>query len=949
MAEAVLSNPTLSIGGALFLLAYGALVAIALRRPLLLRIAVREALRRPGQSVLIVVGLMVASSSIAAALEVGDTFNGWLTANALRDWGRVDVLVNAGSASFPRSVPAQLAGASRLQSTVSGVQGGVELVGSVADLDRELDRSAVRLTAFDPVSQPAFGAFGLSDGTRTFGQTLGNHQVLVSRKLAELLDARSGDRLRIGVNVNGADRTLDVNVGGVALPNGPGAYGLQPSVFMTLEAMSSLTGSDAINVVRITAKGSGQDEVDNSRQAVPVVRSVLKNSSLPFRVEAVKAADLDAQTTQSAVDRGILIVLSLLAVVAALMLAVNLAIALAEERRPRLGILRAMGLSRAGLIQTAALEGALYSLAGAVLSIGPGLTVGLLVAQQFARFSILGPGSPGLPDADLALQVPVKLTTIFAAITFAALLLLGTVVSAAFRTSRMTIVTAIRNLPEPVDQRGWLWPSIVSYGLLGIGGVLAVATNDLNWRLFGGIALVLVAARLTRRFLPRALQTSALGLALVIWALVWTVTANIAPFFATVTSVVGLALIVVSNLRVFELGIRLLGGRASRFVAILHPPLAYLTRRPVRTGLTAVGFGLLITTIVTMSGILQGSAAYLNTPLAYDVRVSSSSSSTIELPDSVMSKVSTQLAIPTRSYVGPLDTAAEGHENVPLNMYALTPDFVANPPVQLRTRYGHYPDDPSVWRAMLRDPRLIVTSANWGGCSGGSPGCSTTLAGSNGPVRFQTVGLTAPVLTPANLLEGLIASPEALQPFATRPAGVTVLLKLKPGNDATQVAKDIQRSLYARGVEAVSTHDLFVVPIQATHVVASTLELFLSLGLITGVLALGILAFRAVIERRHAIGLLRALGFQAGQILIGQFAENGLTVTVGIVLGMTMGTFWAHGGIQALVSPTVGFPLDWANLGLLLALIYGTLIVVTAIPAAQASRLPPAQALRLTE
>ena len=43
----------------LFLLAYGGLVVLALRRPLLVRLALREAARRPLQSAVVVLGLMV--------------------------------------------------------------------------------------------------------------------------------------------------------------------------------------------------------------------------------------------------------------------------------------------------------------------------------------------------------------------------------------------------------------------------------------------------------------------------------------------------------------------------------------------------------------------------------------------------------------------------------------------------------------------------------------------------------------------------------------------------------------------------------------------------------------------------------------------------------------------------------------------------------------------------
>jgi putative ABC transport system permease protein len=45
------------------------------------------------------------------------------------------------------------------------------------------------------------------------------------------------------------------------------------------------------------------------------------------------------------------------------------------------------------------------------------------------------------------------------------------------------------------------------------------------------------------------------------------------------------------------------------------------------------------------------------------------------------------------------------------------------------------------------------------------------------------------------------------------------------------------------------------------------IRLLMGIGLLVGVLSLGILALRAVIERRRSIGMLRALGYRPGQIL----------------------------------------------------------------------------------
>jgi hypothetical protein len=53
--------------------AFGTVALLAWRQPLLAQLAWREALRRRGQSLLVIVGLMVGSAAIAAALVTADS------------------------------------------------------------------------------------------------------------------------------------------------------------------------------------------------------------------------------------------------------------------------------------------------------------------------------------------------------------------------------------------------------------------------------------------------------------------------------------------------------------------------------------------------------------------------------------------------------------------------------------------------------------------------------------------------------------------------------------------------------------------------------------------------------------------------------------------------------------------------------------------------------------
>src|SRR4030095_1272292 len=73
----------------------GALGLLALRNRVLLKLGVRNVGRRRARSALIVVGLMLGTTIIAAALATGDTMNHTIRSTATRALGETDQIVSA--------------------------------------------------------------------------------------------------------------------------------------------------------------------------------------------------------------------------------------------------------------------------------------------------------------------------------------------------------------------------------------------------------------------------------------------------------------------------------------------------------------------------------------------------------------------------------------------------------------------------------------------------------------------------------------------------------------------------------------------------------------------------------------------------------------------------------------------------------------------------------------
>src|SRR5216683_572391 len=369
---------------AIFVLVYAALLVLAIRRPLLGRLALREAVRRPGQSALVVFGLMIGTTAIFATQVLSDSFLESATRSAYLAWGSVDLLAADGGRFFDPALAAGLAADPGLRSSLSGVQAGVELPSSVVDLDRGNAKGFVMLVGFDPATQGPFGTYLLTDGKTTLGQDLAPDQVLISASLAAALEARAGDRLRVSV---GPQQAAEFRVAGIAQAQGPGADTLRPALFSPLANLRPLTGDQGANVIRLAVPGQGRAELDRAHELAPQVRKALQGlaGGPSLKVLEAKREDVDLLIKRAESDRSIFTGLSLFVALTGSALVVNLGLALADERRPRHAVLRALGLSRTGMVTLSVLEGALYGLVAAAVALAPGSIVALVTGNLSIR------------------------------------------------------------------------------------------------------------------------------------------------------------------------------------------------------------------------------------------------------------------------------------------------------------------------------------------------------------------------------------------------------------------------------------------------------------------------------------------------------------------------------------------------------------------------------------
>jgi putative ABC transport system permease protein len=173
-------------------------------------------------------------------------------------------------------------------------------------------------------------------------------------------------------------------------------------------------------------------------------------------------------------------------------------------------------------------------------------------------------------------------------------------------------------------------------------------------------------------------------------------------------------------------------------------------------------------------------------------------------------------------------------------------------------------------------------------------------------------------------------------------------LRLADGVEAVAVAKDLEKAFAQNGLQAVAIEKEIEDGSATQGLFNNLLMGFMGLGLLVGIAALGVIAARSVVERRQQIGMLRALGFQRGQVRLAFLIESSFVALLGIGLGVALGAALSVGIVDSFAEQVSGirYTVPWSTLGVVVGLAYFASLLTTLLPASQASRVYPAEALR---
>ena len=606
---------------AMLAVALASVGAVALRNRVLFVIGLRNIPRRRLQSVLIVLGLMLSTVIVAAAFATGDTVRYSITNDTYVKLGHVDELVQvhenrknleftdeqvAPAGLIPRAITNELLAGLNGNDNIDGMLPGVRLPVPATSSRVKRTEPRVILVGLDERFMAGFEEDIMNyDGSVPLDiAKLRKFDAFVNVSTAKALGIVIGDRIDIWVSQAPTTFTVAGVVQDTMLT---GWTQGQPTgmVIKLSTAQELFTFRGSAGFIAISNRGGVRDGAAGTGRATEAIYAALGPSR--FEVNELKQDRIERAEELGANMTAIFVVLGLFSIAAGLLLVFLILVMLAAERRPEMGMARAVGMKRMQLIESFMAEGMAYSVTSAAVGAGLGVLVSLGMARAIQYI---------FHSFDVAIVFHVTARSLVISYCLGVVLTFLTVLLSAWRVSNMTIVAAIRDANEPPPHASGRASAVLG-GVMIAAGVASAAWGMLSSEAypFGtGLSLAVLGlafiARAAAR--PERLVFTVAGVAvLLLWVLVVGGTlepitgrldAGIETFFVAGVLMVAAATFIVIHHAGMLLGpVRAIGLVFSRAVPAVRTAVAYPLANKLRTGMTVAMMSLVVFALVMIS------------------------------------------------------------------------------------------------------------------------------------------------------------------------------------------------------------------------------------------------------------------------------------------------------------------------------------------------------------
>ena len=956
-------------------------------RPLLARLAARNIRRRTSRVLIVLAGLLVGTAVISSSLVVGDTLSYIFLEDVYVRLGAIDEIVsnefNGQLISFSEANATQVAADLAVWRTpIDGLAPTLLKVMPVRNVAGNKGNQQITVMGLDASRETAFGPLTARDGSSVTTDSLNASAVYANERAAADLNATVGQQLTLFYGTT--NQTLvHATVAAIVRDEGTAAYEHRSLLFMDLRrAQVAFNESDAINQMRISNIGGVADGLGVADNVTTNLRLSIAIHHLDLRVHSVKADGI-AQAVQIGRDATeLFLVMGAFGILAGILLIVNIFVMLAEERKPELGIARALGFLRKDLLATFALEGTFYAVVAAALGSLAGVGLGYVMVYFFDKL---------VPHGQVPVTFHFDPSSVLTAFVAGTALTWATILVASWRVSRLNIVRAIRDLPEPGTRERSR--DALAAGLLAAAAGLALTAwgflaNTGLGKIPGPPLLSLgLGIAVASRGHARAALTIASAFNLV-WILVPVgllnqQTDNVSIAFVMTGIILVGSAILIAVFNVSE-ALRSLLRRANRGRGrpVLSTAVSYPAEKRFRTGMTVAMFALILF-MVTLISMVQGlQASSLDTFVrqqsgGYDVIAYTTSYGEIpnfrqilrenftDLDGTLLggeNGVSSASVLPAkvetaggnRSY----DYTLWGIDNflIRSNGYGFTsflPSFVN----ESTGRSESLTDRTQVWLSLRYNHTLAIVDRTAAGPNQFVPDSSRLRVVPGDRIRaFDAMGRSVN-LTIVGVLEqalqftsGVFVDQDVVRAvFPAQERYTAYFFQMAPTADVGAFRANLERVFFAYGLQTIDIREEIGRAFDASQQVLTLMEAYLGIGLLVGIAGLAVITLRAVVERRTQIGALRAIGFTRRMVLFVFLLEIALIAVLGVGIGVGLGIVFAYKIWAVYFADIIVFRIPWDHLLLIVGIASVAAVASTAQPAVRASRIPPAEALRYIE
>jgi putative ABC transport system permease protein len=931
------------------------LAVTALRQRTLVTMAMRNIRRRRGEAALVVAGALLGTAIITSAFVLGDVVEGSFSDAARTQYGPVDIVVTTAGGADITDVGKAVEAAG-----IDGIDGLLTTTTSTGTLEAPQHDAAVpqvTVMELDVAAARGFGAHPAITGLDT-SEPLAADGIIVNRRTAEQLGVQAGDSLRL----HAYDATVDLRISQVAAEVGLAGYAgaiVAPDTLGNLAEASAIVAAPPSTQMLISLDGAVFDTRDLSDGVGTDLREAVAGMA-GVQIDAPKATMLDYAESQGAGLTQIFTMIGSFSVMAGILLLINLFVMLAEERKTELGMLRAVGFTRRRLTRAFAIEASLYAVVAAAAGAAAGIGIGWLVAVM------AGPifGTAGQGGAPPLVIEPVSLAI---GAGTGLLISLLTIWATSLRIARLNIIRAIRDLPEPkitkVRKRTLVLGAvgILAGAAVGFAGYLGDNAIALS---LGVPVAAFSASPLLRRLLPErparlVIAGTVLGWGLAVYPLFPDVMAAGDMMVFVVQGVVltaGAVSLASSIDRVWAFTIDRLarGGRG------LAPRLgiAYPLARRFRTSMLLGMFSLVIFTVTimtVMSASIAGNtdATVERVAAGFDVVLDTNPAN----PVTVAALTERPDVAAVAGLISGVATFDAAHLDVGRSwpVTSFDADLLEQGAPGLFRRDPVYASDEAAYRAVLDDPSLAIVPEDFlvAGLDDAVPAIGDTFSFVD-PATGRSSELTIAGVGEADWLgNGALVNGEVTEAlFGDQQVSDRFYIAAADGADAAALAAAVNADLLAHGADARTFTTMGTAGMGEMLGFIALLRGFLGLGLLVGIAGLGVVMVRAVRERRHEIGMLRAMGFRTGIVRAAMLSESGLIAVQGTVIGAVLGLLTTRqllSGSDSFGDVPPPFVVPWVGLLVILGLPLVASLAATAWPASRAAAIKPAVALRAAD